>query len=367
MNIAIMCNVSCEKTHNDRVELIKELENKGHKVFVFGVSSNDNNMVGTVNFVTIKASRNNINPFKEIASLFNIIKTVRKNRIDAAVIYGVKNHSAMAIGARLGGCKNILCVVNGSGNLFLLKGLKGLFVRFMSFHMLRIAYACAKNVNFQNSDDLWLFSKKHLINRKKAFVTGGSGVNLETFEQKPMSKEPRFLFLARITPSKGLIEYVEAARIIKKKYPNAIFDVVGPIDNAVEENINDILENAMKEGIVTYHGPTSDVPTWLEKCRFFVYPSFYREGVPRCAIQAIATGRPIITCDSPGCKETVIDGVNGFMIPAKDFSKLAEKMECLLLYPDESEKMALESRKYAEEKFDVTIINDILLERLFIK
>jgi len=125
-----------------------------------------------------------------------------------------------------------------------------------------------------------------------------------------------------------------------------------------------MLQNAINMGIVNYHGATNDVPSWMAKCRFFVYPSYYPEGVPRCAIQAIASGRPIITCSTPGCKETVQDGINGFIVPPKDIEALAKKMIWMIENPEQVVDMANASRKLAENKFDVNTINQELINKI---
>lgn len=367
MKIAILCNGRSDKV-TDRKELVTLINNRGHEAYVAGINTGSiNSYYSSQNakYIPIKASRNNTNPLVEIQSLLNVKKQIKAYKIDSVIIYGVKNHAAMSIGAKLGGAKKILCVVNGSGNLFRIGGLKGKILRFMSFPMLKIAYGLSTSICFQNADDKELFIQKHLVKESsKIFLTGGSGTNLNIFPCQALPKDDMFLFLARITPSKGIAEYIKAAEIVKKKYPETVFDIVGPLDAAVENADNGLLQKACDDGIVAYHGATTDVPGWMGKCRFFIYPSYYPEGVPRCAIQAIATGRPIITCETPGCKETVKDGENGFMIPAKDEKVLAEKMIWMIEHPEEVEKMALESRKYAEEKFDVNKINEQIIERL---
>lgn len=367
MNIAILCNGSSDKI-TDRVELVSKIKEQGNHAFVAGINTGEINSYYSkenAEFIPIEASRSNTNPLVEIKSILSVRRMMSLNRIDSALVYGVKNHAAMVIGAKLGRVKRIVCIVNGSGNLFRISGVKGHILRFMSFPMLKIAYALADYVCFQNSDDKALFIKKHLVcDEKKLFLTGGSGTNLEVFPCKKLPDDNRFLFLARITPSKGINEYIKAAKIVKAKYEDAIFDIVGPLDSAIENDDNSILREACSEKIVTYHGATTDVPGWMARCRFFIYPSFYPEGVPRCAIQGIATGRPIITCDTPGCKETVIDGINGFMIPAQNHEILAEKMIWMIEHPRDVEKMAVESRKYAENKFDVHKVNELLISKL---
>ena len=365
--IAILCNNESSRP-SDRKELMLQLHENGFQPYCGGIHS------GTVNeyfseqtaiFLPIEASRSNTNPLVELKSMMSVKRAIKANGIECAIVYGVKNHAAMAIGAKMGGAKRVMCVVNGSGNLFRVGGFKGWLLRRISFPMLRIAYKRSVSVCFQNSDDLELFIKKRLVKRgDKCFVTGGSGINLDVFSPAPMPKENRFLLLTRITPSKGAIEYMRAAEIVKKKYPDAVFDLVGPVDGAVENSIGEQFRKYTENGTVAYHGATTDVPSWMKKCRFFVYPSYYPEGVPRCAIQAIATARPIITCRTPGCKETVIDGVNGFAVMQKDVLALSEKMIWMIEHPTEAEKMAEASRRLAEDKFDVFKVNKQLIDKM---
>ena len=370
MRAGIFCN-NASSIKSARTELIDLIKENGYEVFVGGIYDGtihpffeENN----VTFIPLDASRGNTNPIKELKSIFNIAKQVKKYKLDSVLIYGVKNHPSMAIGAKLGKAKNIVCVVNGSGTLFTIQGLKGKLLRFISLPMMMIAYALSSCVSFQNSDDMKMFAKKHIVrSKKKVMVTAGSGVNLEAYPLKPLPKENKFLFLSRITHTKGAFEYIKAAEKVKEIYPSATFDIVGPLDNASQNEkdaaIKNMIEEYSEKGIVAYHGPTSDVASWLEKCRFFVYPSYF-EGISRCSMQALSTGRPIITCNTPGCKETVIEGVNGFLVEKQDSDAIAEKMIWLIEHPEETEKMAAESRKFAESSFDVNTVNNQIVGRL---
>lgn len=364
MNLAILCNTISEKK-TDRIELVNSLNAKGIKVFICGIKGeyfNEYYCDETANFIPIIASRDNTNPIKEIKSIISVKNKIKEYKIDIVIIYGVKNHAAMTIGSKLGGARKIMCIVNGRGNLFLLKGWKGFLIRRLAFPMLKIAYRLSNSICFQNEDDLSLFLNRRLISKKqKKFVTNGSGVNLNKFYFQELPDEDNFLFLSRITPSKGLKEFVLASRSVKEKYPKANFDIVGQIDGKVEKNnLIGFLQEAITDGIVKYHGKTNNVPSWMGKCRYFVYPSYYPEGVPRVAIQALATGRPIITCDSTGCKETVIDGINGFKVMPRNERELADKMIWMIENPIETQKMARASRLIAEQKFDVERINDTI-------
>lgn len=352
----------------DRTELVEMLKKQGMKVYcgrIYDGAINEYYTEETATCLPIIASRSNTNPFVELRSMNSVRKTVKSNGLDAAIIYGVKNHAAMAVGAKFGGAKRVLCVVNGSGNLFRIKGFKGWLLRVVSFPMLRLAYKRSDAVCFQNEEDKELFIKKRLVaDNDKVFVTCGSGVNLKKFKKQELVQENRFLYLSRITVTKGILEYVKAAEIVKKKYPDTIFDIVGFFDSAVEKSMKDFIQSSIDAGTVVYHGATDDVASWMAKCKFFVYPSYYPEGVPRCAIQAIASGRPIITCNTQGCKDTVRDGINGFLVPPKDVEALAEKMIWMIENPESISKMANASRELAELKFDVDDINRKLMDRL---
>jgi len=367
MKTAILCNVRSEKK-TDRVELVRDLKQQKCQVYIGGVPGSEiHPYYGKENakFLPVDASRSNTNPIVELKSIYSCCKQTHDKEIEKVIIYGVKNHSAMVFGTKLGGASKIICVVNGSGNLFRLGGIKGIIVRMMAFPMLRIAYMLSDSVCFQNSDDELLFRKKKLITKKtKVFLTHGSGVNLTQFPHRNLPEENRFLFLSRITASKGLNEYIAAANIVKKRFKDAAFDIVGPIDTTVEKLKVNNLQQAIHDNVVIYHGSTDDVPSWMGKCRFFVYPSYYPEGVPRCVLQALSTGRPIITCNTSGCKETVEDGVNGFLIAPQNAEELADRMIWLIEHPREVCDMGMASRKLAEEKFDVDKINQIIIKHL---
>lgn len=366
--LAILANGNCSQI-TDRTELVELCHKKSIQPYCGRIwDEKPHKYYGkdTAICFPIVANRNNTNPFVELQSLNSVARQIRKYKIDSVIIYGVKNHSAMAIGSWLGGANRILCVVNGSGNLFRVSGAKGRLIRAMAFPMLRIAYKHCTSICFQNQDDLELFKEKKLIKDKyDSFVTGGSGVNLRLFPVTPLPEENRFLFLSRITATKGLREFCEAARIVKESYPKAIFDVVGPLDSTIESGgIKDILDKAVFDGIVNYHGFTDQVAYWMQKCSFFVYPSYYPEGIPRCVLQALSTGRPVITCNTPGCKETVVDGYNGFLVEPKNEVLLAEKMIWMINNVEKTKKMGNASRELAENRFDVDSINSILLNHL---
>jgi len=192
-------------------------------------------------------------------------------------------------------------------------------------------------------------------------VLNGSGVNLTLFSQKPVPPDTSFLLIGRLIKSKGVLEYVEAARIVKTRHPNAKFYLAGWVDGNPDSILNSDLEKWVRDDWVHYLGDLRDVRSALEKCSVYVLPS-YREGTPRSVLEAMGVGRAIITTDAPGCRETVEDGVNGFLVPGKSVASLASAMEKFLDNPLLSKEMGIKSRKIAEEKYNVHDVNNEILE-----
>jgi glycosyltransferase involved in cell wall biosynthesis len=219
-------------------------------------------------------------------------------------------------------------------------------------------------VFFLNQDDLKEFVSKGLVPKEKAFLLGPIGVDLERFRPVPPVKSPvTFLFAGRLLREKGVLEFVEAARRIKAKYPETRFIVLGGLDTNPGAISGKEVEGWVKEGLIEWPGHVADVRTYLAQASVFVLPS-YREGVPRSIQEAMAMARPIITTDAPGCRETVIPSVNGFLVPVRNVDALVSTMERFINEPELIERMGKESRRIAEERFDVHKINRVLLEAM---
>lgn len=230
-------------------------------------------------------------------------------------------------------------------------------------------YPRQKKVFFQNPDDQMLFKKMGILKDSvSSFVVNGSGVNVFEYAVKPFPTNnnlptPKFLLIARLLGDKGIREYAQAAKIIKNKHPQIQFDLVGWIDDNPNAIRQDELDGWISEGLFHYWGKLSDVKPAIAASSIYVLPS-YREGTPRTVLEAMAMGRPIITTNAPGCRETVIDGYNGYLIPIKSVSELANAMEKFILNPELIYKMGAASRKFAEEKFDVNAVNQTMLSEM---
>ncbi len=232
----------------------------------------------------------------------------------------------------------------------------------------RVALLGVDGVFFQNPDDQAFFRKNRLLMPGvRSVVLAGSGVDIAQFAQRPVRAEaPTFLLIARLLGDKGVREYVEAGRLVKRRHPNVVFQLAGWIDSNPDAIHEDELAGWVREGVVKYLGKLDDVRPALECCTVYVLPS-YREGTPRTVLEAMAVGRAIITTNAPGCRETVTDGLNGFLIDPKSVPQLVEAMERFVREPDLTIAMGRESRRLAEHKYDARRVSAIMLDQMGIE
>ena len=234
----------------------------------------------------------------------------------------------------------------------------------MAVFLYRLAFKYNKHVFFQNPDDLALFHQKgyiHSINQ--AVLINGSGVDIDEFSPSDYPPSISFLLIARLLRDKGIYEYAEAARRIREIYPEVKFRLAGWIDQnpyAIEERH---LEAWHDNGDIEFIGRLADVRPTLAACSVYVLPS-YREGTPRTVLEAMAMGRPIISTDAPGCRETVNQGVNGYLVSVRDVDSLVDAMLSFIERPELIREMGQASRKIAEEKYDVRKVNAIILKTM---
>jgi len=277
------------------------------------------------------------------------------------VIYGT-------IAARLAKVPTRIAMLEGLGYVYTATqngyGFKKLILQIVQGVLFTISFKFSTKVVFLNPDDLKDLSKKTLFSKSKVEVLGGIGLELLDYPySKPnMNKPIRFIFVARLLAEKGIYQLIEATNLVQKKYPNTKLVLLGDLDedNPASLTKND-LDGLIKQEVIIYSGLVSNVSEWLNDSHIFVLPS-YREGVPRSTQEAMAVGRPILTTDVPGCRETVVDGKNGFLVPAFDVEKLTQKMMWFVEHPEQIEPMGLASRRMAEERFDVHKVNARMLE-----
>ncbi len=358
---------------NFRGSLIRAMVEKKYEVVALAPDYNNKtkNQIKALGAVPMDyyLSRTGLNPFQDVYTFLQLFFLLRKLKPDMVLSYAVKPVIYGILAAWLARVPRRFALIEGLGYSFThigkKKNLKKKIIHQIVYILYRFSLPCATKVFFLNKDDLLEFISLGVINSQKAYLLGPIGVDIQDFYFTPFVKKPvTFLLVARLLREKGIYEFVEAARRIKSKYPNTRFLVVGGLDPNPGSIKREEVESWVKEGVIEWPGHVEDVRPWISQASVFVLPSFYREGVPRSIQEAMAMGRPVITTDVPGCRETVIDGINGFLVPAQDVKALVQTMERFIQKPELIEKMGKESRRIAEERFDVHKINTRFLHEL---
>lgn len=315
-----------------------------------------------VEYKNVQLARTSLNPFYDIKLLYNLYKLFKYLQPDQVFTYTSKPIIFGTYAARLAGIKQNFAMITGLGSYFIYNDLKSRCVRSIMQLMYKLALKFNTKVFFQNRDDVADFRKFKIFNDPaRTVMINGSGVNLKYFPVLPLPDATiRFLMVARFIRAKGIYEYLAAAREIKQQYPQVEFLLVGWQDNKSEALDTMVLQTYLDDNTVKNLGKLSDVRPALAQASIFVLPS-YREGTPKSVLEAMATGRAIITTDVPGCRETVTDGDNGFLIPAQNVAALRGAMEKFILNPSLIAQMGQRSREVATSKFDVNIVNNIIL------
>lgn len=307
-------------------------------------------------YIDYRVKRNGLNPFNDINTLISFFCILKRNSPDVILAYTIKPIVWGGIAARLLSHKNFNALITGLGYAFQGGGFFKNILVFIVVHLYRIALKNAKSVIFQNHDNMNLFIDKGIVDKSKCYVVNGSGVDLNHFKLTTLTKEPNFLLIARLLGDKGIREYVKAAKLIKDKYPNALFELLGSEDPSIDGITIDRVNEWTDSGCIQYKGSSNDVRPFIKKCNIFVLPS-YHEGMPRTVLEAMAMGRPILTTDVPGCRETVENGENGWLVEKANVEQLAERMVWFIENQDQWEIMGQNSHKMANEKFDVHKVN----------
>lgn len=297
-----------------------------------------------------------LNNLKTLKRLYDLIK---KAEPQSVFLGNVKPNIYGGLAARFLGVKHIYGLVSGLGYAFIDEpGLKRKIAKYISMLLYKLSFKGFTKVFFQNTDDCEFFIENKIVHPKKALVVSGTGVDLSFFKPKPLPQTLTFFMAARLIKEKGVFHYVEAATQLKAKYPEVRFVLGGAIDSNPSAMTERQLEACSKE--LEYIGYCSNMEEQMNASSVFVYPSYYREGIPRSLLEALSCGRPVITTDSVGCKETVLDGKNGLKIEPRSTEALAKAMEYIIQNPQVLEPMGKESRYLAEKQFDIHAVNAIM-------
>ncbi len=355
---------------NFRLPLIKEFLSKGYNVCLASPKNNfperykkillDLNI--NINYFSL--SNTEINFIQDLKSCFQIYKIIKTFKPDIIISYTIK--PVIFTGLVLKYFKKIKYypLITGLGYTFIDRhSIKHKILKYLVIQMYKVSLKSSEKIIFQNNDDRdFFYELKILKNRNKSHVVNGSGVDLNKYPFSKLPAKPIFLMIARLLIDKGVREYAKAAKIVKSRFPDAIFQLAGYLDKNPACIKKAELDSWIKNGDIQYLGEVNSVHSILISCKYYVLPS-YREGTPRSTLEALSTGRPVITTDVPGCRETIVHEQNGLIVPAKDTVALANAMIKLLNVSDEkTKKMAYESRLIAENKYEINKVNKSIID-----
>ena len=353
-----------EQLLNFRGDLIRHLQSRGHDVVTAcppAPAEIDRRFAKWgVRRLDLALDRTGASLISDLRVLGELYRMFRREQPDVVLAYTIKPVIYGAFAARLAGVPVMAAMITGLGAAFLPPAsFKERLVRGMARGLYRLAMRCTDLVFFQNPDDEDDFRRSGLIGtRQRVIRTPGSGVNLDRFARAELPPRPfRFLMIARLIGDKGVREYIAAAARVRRAHPEVEFHLVGPYDSNPSAIGPAEIEAAVAARHIVHHGGQVDVRPFLAACHAYVLPS-YREGTPRSVLEALAVGRPVITTDAPGCRETVVEGEQGYLVSVAQVEPLAAAMQRLIeMAPADFERMADAARRLAETRFDVVRVN----------
>lgn len=359
-----------------RKDLILSLKAKGHEVYAFISEYQDQSELNQVQElgatpVCYDLNRGGLNPLSDLKQTYLLAQKIKAIQPDLVFSYFAKPVIFGTLAAKFAKIPKVIGMLEGLGYTFTDQpegqSKKTKLIKSIQVLLYKLSLPTLDKLIFLNPDDPQDLLDQYHIQVKHIEILGGIGLNLSEYSYVPPKRSPKklnFLFIGRLLKEKGIYDFIAAAKLVKKKYPESTFTVLGSIDQA---NMGALKQHELDEvintGIIEYPGHVSNVKDWIAACDVFVLPS-YREGVPRSTQEAMTIGRAIITTDVPGCRETVVEGVNGFLVPKWNPEALAEKMIYFIEHPEKISLMGNESYKIATEKFDADKVNQRLIRIL---
>lgn len=360
--IGIIANTSWNIL-NFRLALIKSIQKSGHQIIIMAPEDEHTSELKNQGFEvhSVKGlSRKGTNPFKDLMLIFELARLYSKLNVDIVFQYTIKPNIYGSLAGWLAGKKTI-STVTGLGYIFLNEGISSKIGKMLY----KIAFKFTHLVFFQNSDDKQLFEDLGLVSREKSRLIHGSGIDTEYFHPDYCSSKEKnsntttYLMIARLLKDKGVYEYMEAAKMMREKYPASEFLLLGDLDvgNPAAISEEEVLR-WKKEKNVEILGFKKNTRDYICQSDVVVLPS-YREGIPRVILESFAMGKPSITTDAPGCKHTVDDHINGLICKVANANDLFLKMEeFYLLSHIERKKMGEAARKKTLDLYSINIINN---------
>lgn len=351
-----------------REDMLKEFTRRADEVVVLGNEPLDKwseyfEAIG-VRYIPYNVSRNGLSPVDDLKTYRELRDLIVAEKPDKVLTNLVKANAYGCIAAHRAGIEDIFVMMGGLGSVFHGDDTKSKLARKFVVAEYRASLKYAKKIFFQNDEDSNLLVSLGLVKHDQVVRINGSGVNTEHFSQRPLPDKPSFVFIGRLVRGKGVMEYLEAAKMVKKEYPEAEFNLVGPYDTNPSALKPEDIQPYIDDGTVVYHGEQKDVRPYLEAVSVFVLPSYYGEGTPKSGLEAMATGRPIIAADAVGSREIVSNGVNGLLVPARSVDALAEAMIEIASNPALVSDMGNQSRRLAEDVFNVDIVDAIICKSM---
>lgn len=358
MKKVLVLTNSIDGFYSFRRELIQKLLQNDYEV---GISAPKGNRTGYFreigcSVIETEFNRRSKNPFSDLKLLFFYVRTIRKISPGIVLTYTIKPNVYGGIACRYTKIPYI-SNITGLGTSIENKGI----TRKISLLLYKTGLKNSRKIFFQNSSNLKVFKEANIV--KKGHLLPGSGINLEYFHYEEYPKETetlKFLFIGRIMKNKGIEEFLEAIKIVKERHQNAEFHILGECEEEYKED----LEKFETSQLVVWHGQKKDVRPFIKNSHAIINPS-YHEGMSNVLLEAAAMGRPILASDVPGCKETLDDGVSGFLFETKNAKSLADYIEKFIaLKHEEKVAMGIAGRKKMEKEFDRNIVIEAYCETI---
>ena len=355
---------------NFRGSLMQEMVRQGDEVIACAPHA-DSRIISRlsdigVSYRNIPVCRDGFYFTKDVATIYQFFRLLKEEKPDMVFLYTIKPIIFGTISARFAKIQKISSMIEGLGYVFTGNGNLRKIRKSVVMSLYKAVLCLNFRIFFLNPDDRMFFIQKRLCTRRKSVLLNGTGVNLQHYFPCPSAgtTSVSFILAARLLKEKGVYEYARAAESIKRHYPDAVFYLAGWIDDMPSAIDEKDLESWIRSGVIHYLGYCSDIRNALAKSSVFVLPSYYREGLPRTIQEAMAMAKPVITTDMPGCRETVQDGMNGFIIPCRDVGQLIDRMERFLENKSLISSMGWNGRKLAEQKYDEKKINQKIIATL---
>lgn len=359
----LMINVHEDDVLCFRKEVINALADNGYKIVLMYPLGDRYKELLSTNIVAqdVQMDRHGTNPIKDMVLLFKYIKAIKSYNPDALLLYTIKPNIYGSIAARIMR-RPYINNITGIGSSIGKK--EGIMQKFI-YQLYRIALKETSHVFFQNVPNRNYFLEKNLCKPEKTSVIPGSGVDLSRFSYIKLENTEGVIFnyIGRVMKSKGILDYLEAARIIKNEYPNCEFNVLGFIEED-EKDTKEKLLDYDKKGFINYRGNQKDIRPWIIRSSAIIHPSQYGEGISNVLLETAATGRPLITTNIAGCRE-LVQNKNGFLFEPGDVSQMINQIKAFLSLPQtEKEEMGKRSRELVEQHFSRTFVVDAYLKKV---